>query len=138
MSKADKIQSHFRAMARGEIPVEEIYVVNQRGRGLGNSRKGKVVYRIGQTSGQKGSGPGMMVTPVAQGLAQAKSKVRGLSKGRKTGRKRSIKRVKRNHRRRKSTTTKQTRSKRTSKAKRRKPTIRKKKTKKSRKSDIFR
>ena len=134
MSSREKMERHFQAMARGNIPIEEMYLVNQKGRGFGNSRKAKIVYKIGQ----RGSGPGMMVTPVAQGLAQARSKVPGHSRRRRTVRRKGIKKVKRSHRRRKTTTTKQTRSKRSSTTRRRKPTIRKKKTKRSRKSDIFR
>ena len=53
-------------------------MLNQRGRGLGISRRGKIVYPIKQI----GSGVTKIVSPVAQGLTQAKSKIERAKRGR--------------------------------------------------------
>ena len=98
---AEKWKEHFKSMAKGNIPLEEIYVLNQQGRGLGNFRRGKIVYHLNQ----KGSGPTKLITPVAQGLAQAESRV---------AQKRGIKRLTSSTRCRRVKQTRRVRSKRAS------------------------
>ena len=64
-------------------------MLNQRGRGLRDSRNGKILYRISQ----EGAGPSV-ISPVVQGIAQAESRLKE-SQGQYGGqkRKRSIKKV---------------------------------------------
>ena len=88
MSQIEQWKSHFKAMAKGQTPLNEIHVLNQRGRGLGNSRNGKILYQISQ----KGAGPSV-ISLVVQGIAQAESHLKE-SQGQHGGQKikRSIKR----------------------------------------------
>ena len=97
---SEKWQEHFKRMAEGKIPPEHIYVLNQKERGLGNTQKGKVLYKMKQSGA--GLNP-IMVTPVAQGIAQTESKIQNqigqrCRRGIKRTKSRSISRTTKKHR----------------------------------------
>ena len=123
----EKWKEHFRSMAKGTIPLDDIYVLNQRDRGFGHSRKGKIIYQLQQ----KGSGPTPMISPVVQGLAQAESKI--------TRRQRGIKRCVTTPRIRKTSKTQRVKVKQLCKPKtpKRKKTVSKRKKTTRRRRDIF-
>ena len=64
----EKWKNHFKNMAKGRVPLEQVYVISQKGRGLGSSRNGKVMYGV---KNQAGSGT-VNISPIEQGIEQAK------------------------------------------------------------------
>ena len=68
----EKWTKHFENMAKGKVPLEQVYVISQKGRGLGTNRNGKVMYGIG---GQIGSGT-VNISPIEQSIQQAKSELK--------------------------------------------------------------
>lgn len=109
----DNWKNHFKMMSDGKIPPEEIYVINQKGRGIGTNKKNKILYKVQKRTG---TGSTVMVTPVAQGIAQAKSKLkRGIKRLKTKSKNRSRKsgqRVKvKNNKKRKTTKTKRSKKK---------------------------
>lgn len=74
VDSASEWKEHFQLMANGKVPLDDMYVLkNQRGRGLSNGR-GRIVYKVNQNG--KGKVVPSIVSPVAQGLDQARSKMK--------------------------------------------------------------
>ena len=93
-----KWRNHFQQMARGKIPQEDLYMMNQKGRGLGTGYRGRALYQI-QSGGQ--GGISVIPSPSERGYAMAMGRIRNsrkkqtLTKKRKTkstSRKKPIKR----------------------------------------------
>ena len=59
-------------MANGKVPLERVYLISQKGRGLGTNRNAKIMYGV---TSQLGSGT-VNVSPVQQGIQQAKSELK--------------------------------------------------------------
>ena len=148
-----KWRNHFQSMARGNIPTEEVYFMNQRGRGLGSTGKSRAFYKI-QSGGQPYSSS--IPSPASKGYAMAMGRIMDSKKRKKsriTRQKRSstgikrrsrsggVKKVVRRARRhiksikRRKTTTKRKTTKRKSTTKRKTPT--RKRTRKQKINDIF-
>ena len=66
---------HFLKMARGGLPIEDTYIVTQRGRGLGRSAFQRTSYKVRELSPSRPLPPVTVVSPVAQGIQQAKAKI---------------------------------------------------------------
>ena len=46
IENVDKWTNHYESMAKGKIPFGDMYVLNQKGRGLGNHKKSHFIYKI--------------------------------------------------------------------------------------------
>ena len=123
VESVEKWTNHYKSMSEGKFPLEDMYILNQNGRGLGSTKKGKIIYKIKNPNKTVTSLP--IISPVAQGINQAESMVKTKHIKRST-------KKKANHFK-KNTSRKQ--KKKTKRKTKRKPTIRKK-TRKIKK-DIF-
>ena len=74
VDNVEKWTHHYKIMAEGKLPSEDMYILNQQGRGLGSNRQGKIIYKI-----SKPNNPSTLphiISPVAQGIDQAESMVK--------------------------------------------------------------
>lgn len=67
------MEDYFLNMAKGKIGPSELYFINQKGRGISNTRKAKAIYRIPNKTG--GRSVGNVISPIEQGIIQAKADV---------------------------------------------------------------
>ena len=73
-----KWKHHFQSMAQGKIPLDDIYILNQKGRGLGSNNRGKALYKV-QSGGQAPSNvtsTNTVTTPVNRGYAMAQARIK--------------------------------------------------------------
>ena len=138
-----KWKNHFQSMAQGKIPLDDIYVLNQRGRGLGTTNRGKA-YNQEDKHLQILPTTKTVTTPVNRGFAMAQARIRNSNKlsrsqplktRRKTGR--VIKARKTPAKRRKVTKPQRRRITKSRHTKSTKPRVKKRKTH-TVKKDIFR
>lgn len=138
-----KWEKHFVDMAQGKIPTNQMYMLNQKGKGLGTFVRGKALYRI-QTGGQTPTQTtnNKVANPANRGYAMARARIRNAQRKRSSTSKSRSKSIKGRKRRSKSRITSKPRrrkisnkksSKRTSKVKKLRTTRRR-----IRKRDIFR
>ena len=69
-------------MAQGKIPLDDIYILNQKGRGLGSNNRGKALYKV-QSGGQTPSNlttTNTVTTPVNRGYAMAQARIKNSNK----------------------------------------------------------
>ena len=82
---SDSVQKwthHFQTMAEGKIPLDDIYVVPQKGRGLGTTHRGKALYRVQGGGKIPSSISNKTVSPVTKGYAMAQARIRNANKTR--------------------------------------------------------
>lgn len=66
---------HFQNMAKGNLSRDDLIVLNQRGRGLGTNKKSTILYKLNQ-SGSGSRSRISLVSPLAQNILQAESKMK--------------------------------------------------------------
>lgn len=87
----NKWKNHFQQMARGNIPMESVYMLNQKGRGLGTNPRGRALYKI-QSGGQSTSN---FKNPNPSSYSMAMGRIKNLEgKSSRKVRYKSVKRLK--------------------------------------------
>ena len=71
MVSVERWKEHFKQLAHREFPNEDMYIVNQRGRGIGRNAYKKTVYKV------RNPKPGQVniVSPVAQTVQRARAQM---------------------------------------------------------------
>jgi hypothetical protein len=122
MVSVEQWKKHFKNMARGNIPTEDLYVLKQHGKGFGRDSFQKKLYRVrdhADGSASSSSAPVTIVSPVAQTMEQVKAASKDIKKkSRKRKRSRSSNRSRGNIKRRRKQTKKRGRRRRKKKPKR--------------------
>lgn len=83
MANVSQMENYFTEMSKGKIEPSELYIINQKGRGIGNPRRSKAIYRIPNQTGSGSTAP--FISPIAQGIAQARSHLKQGTKRKRSG-----------------------------------------------------
>ena len=72
MVSVESWKRHFRSMAHRAFPNEDMYIVNQTGRGIGRNSFNRTTYKIRGTPSKSDNAVIEIVSPVAQEIERAK------------------------------------------------------------------
>lgn len=143
MASVEQWKNHFSQMAKREVPNEDMYIVNQRGKGLGRNSYNKTVYKVRKPAQSQVN----IVSPVAANVNRARAlmkkksiKKRATPKSRSSsvGRSRSQKRTGTKRKRSVSTASRKRKRSSSLKKKKRRSAPQKKKRRQSRKRRVRR
>ncbi len=77
MVSVEQWKNHFKKLAHKAYPSDDMYIVNQTGRGLGRNSYKKTLYRVRPSKESSGPNPTVqLVSPVAQAVEQARALVK--------------------------------------------------------------
>lgn len=75
MPSVEQWANHFKRMAHRTFPHEDMYIVNQKGRGLGRNAYSKTVYKIRSPQAEEPTPPVAIVSDVAANVNRARALV---------------------------------------------------------------